>query len=151
MARIAFLFVVLLSLLVTLASASAPVFCKCTCNKNSTIIPLDPNAANSPSSLAFLFPRDHDGLTPKAPGATTCSQCTKAFCLGQNLDICKDAQEEDVVTLCFKRDSIKDRIIVWAFTVGTVGLLGWALFKRFRQWREERRDAGYAPMPVGGR
>ncbi|KAH8179117.1 hypothetical protein LIA77_00636 [Sarocladium implicatum] len=150
MARYALLLLAMLSIFVTLSSASsAPVFCKCTCNKNSTIIPLDPNASPDPS--LFLLPRDDSDLTPKAGSSSTCSQCTKAFCLGQGLDICKDAEEDDVVTLCFKRDSIKDRIIVWGFIVGTVGLLGWAFFKRFKSWREERRDTGYAAMPVGGR
>ena len=39
------------------------------------------------------------------------------------------------MTLCFQRDSNKDKIIVWAFIIGTVGLLGWAGFKRVVEMR----------------
>ncbi|ROT42630.1 hypothetical protein SODALDRAFT_326787 [Sodiomyces alkalinus F11] len=44
-----FFFVLLLAALVTLASASTPTFCKCTCFKNSTVVPLD-SQAKYPSS-----------------------------------------------------------------------------------------------------
>lgn len=59
------------------------------------------------------------------------------------------------MTLCFKRDSNKDKIIVWGFIVGTCALLGWALFKHLAAWREGRRfarqDMSYAPISAGGR
>lgn len=59
------------------------------------------------------------------------------------------------MTLCFQRDSNKDKIIVWAFIVGTVGLLGWAAFKKAVAWREDRafarNDMNYAPVSAGQR
>jgi len=60
-----------------------------------------------------------------------------------------------VFTQCFQRDSNKDKIMVWAFIVSTMGLLGWAAFKRFVQWRDGRLmmgrdDINYAPV-TGGR
>lgn len=32
--------------------------------------------------------------------------------------------------MCFQRDSRKDQIIVWAFLLGTAGLLGWAAVRK---------------------
>lgn len=53
-------------------------------------------------------------------------------------------------TMCFQRDSNKDKIIVWGFLIGTVGLLGWAAFKRVVELREARaigrHDINYEPM-----
>lgn len=45
--------------------------------------------------------------------------------------------------------------MVWAFIVSTMGLLGWAAFKRFVQWKDGRsmmgrQDINYAPV-TGGR
>lgn len=59
-----------------------------------------------------------------------------------------------MTTQCFKRDSNKDRIIVWGFIVGTVGLLGYAIFKRIMEWRStrnafSRENLNY--VPVGAR
>jgi predicted negative regulator of RcsB-dependent stress response len=52
--------------------------------------------------------------------------------------------------MCFQRDSNKDKIIVWAFIVGTVGLLGWAAFKKVVAMRQggafPRQSSNYAPM-----
>lgn len=51
--------------------------------------------------------------------------------------------------MCFQRDSNKDKIMVWGFIVGTVGLLGWAGFKRAVEWRDgrpTRQDINYAPI-----
>lgn len=52
--------------------------------------------------------------------------------------------------MCFQRDSNKDKIIVWGFIVGTVGLLGWAAFKKVVAWRQGpvfgRQNSNYAPM-----
>ncbi|RPB20898.1 hypothetical protein L211DRAFT_769357, partial [Terfezia boudieri ATCC MYA-4762] len=93
-------------LLTTSISASSfsppPLFCKCTCGTNSTIIPLD-----------------------EPPH--TCADCTRSFCLGYNLPFCKGVQkEEDVATSCFARDGLMDRVLVWGFVIVTVGLLVWA-------------------------
>lgn len=51
--------------------------------------------------------------------------------------------------MCFQRDSNKDKIIVWGFIIGTVGLLGWAAFKKVVSWREGPGlgRQSYAPMP----
>ncbi|KAI0454109.1 hypothetical protein F5B21DRAFT_504594 [Xylaria acuta] len=114
------------------AAASAPLFCKCTCFKNSTLIQLGAQAA--------------------------CTQCTHAFCLSQNLPICKDAADADVLSTCIQRDSRKDQIIVWGFLLGTAGLLAWAAAKRVDELRQGKKAAAarlappnrapYAPVPA---
>lgn len=156
---------------------AAPIFCKCTCFKNSTIIPLGPKV-ETPSRYLFLRddaldqdldtssshirPRDADEpdnarqsqhLSPRSK-SKSCTECTKAFCLSQGIDFCKKAAEEDVTTLCFQRDSNKDKIIVWGFMFCTIGLLGWAAFKRLSAWRQMNPVGGgsgqsgnYAAMP----
>lgn len=51
--------------------------------------------------------------------------------------------------MCFQRDSNKDKIIVWAFIAGTLGLLGWAAFKKAMALRGPtfpRQNSNYAPM-----
>ncbi|KAJ4254411.1 hypothetical protein NW762_010009 [Fusarium torreyae] len=149
MARIS-LFILLLGAFISLAAASAPTFCKCTCFKNSTIIPLGPKDETSSSQLRrAVLDIPAPQLKPRSK-SKSCSECTKAFCLKQGIDFCKDATEEDVSTMCFQRDSNKDKIIVWGFIVGTVGLLGWAAFKKVVALREGtglgRQGANYAPM-----
>ncbi|KAF4983058.1 hypothetical protein FDECE_17388 [Fusarium decemcellulare] len=154
MARVSFI-ILLIGALISLAAASAPTFCKCTCFKNSTIIPLGPKDESSSRQLrsAPLFDSPlqiRSELQPRSK-SKSCSECTKAFCLKQGIDFCKDATEEDVTTMCFQRDSNKDKIIVWGFIIGTVGLLGWAAFKKVISWREGtglgRQGSSYAPMP----
>ncbi|OIW24682.1 hypothetical protein CONLIGDRAFT_604349, partial [Coniochaeta ligniaria NRRL 30616] len=136
MARIRILFL-LLATLVSLISASAPTFCKCTCFKNSTIIPLGPNHAPPPSppppkdtSAASTSTSDQSSISQRRAASSSCSQCNRAACLSYNLPFCRDAEEKDVVAMCFQRDSRKDQIIVWCFILGTAGLLGWAAVKR---------------------
>lgn len=135
--------------------SAAPTFCKCTCGKNSTIIALAPESDSQTLLARSANPSDpglfaNDALA-KRTAATSCSQCTKAFCLGQSLDICKDTAEEDVVTMCFQRDSNKDKIIVWGFIVGTTGLLGYAFFKHIKRRRESHQHPGYGPVPPANR
>ncbi|RYP93323.1 hypothetical protein DL770_000512 [Monosporascus sp. CRB-9-2] len=152
------------------SSPAAPTFCKCTCFKNSTLIQLGPSKSTSPTDPTLLFsPRDSDPslrqdtqnslrsvplpleLEQRA-ASTSCTQCTRAFCLSQNLPICRDAEETDVVATCFQRDSRKDRIIVWGFILGTAGLLGWAAVRRVVELREERKiaaAAGAGTVPGG--
>ena len=149
---------------------AAPTFCKCTCFKNSTIIPLGPKGDSSGSSSNSLLRRStfsdslfgldstvtvssessHNGSPGRRSLSKSCSECTKSFCLNQGIDFCKDAKEENVVTMCFQRDSNKDKIIVWGFLLGTVGLLGWAAFKRVVELRDKRaisrQDINYAPV-----
>jgi len=146
--------------LVALASASsAPKFCKCTCFKNSTIVPLGPqHETDQRSSFRRASLPDHPvdhrhstiGSLPSRAASQSCSGCTKAFCLSQGINFCRDAKEDDVVAMCFQRDSNKDKIIVWGFIFATMGLLGWAAFKRVLQWQEARntghQGASYTPI-----
>lgn len=83
-----------------------------------------------------------------------CATCNRAFCLEQRLPICKGAEEKDVFTTCFQRDSRKDQIVVLTFIAGTVGLLGWAAVRKLLEKRTDDRVrigdlAGYSA--VGGR
>lgn len=77
-------------------------------------------------------------LLNRASLLQTCNTCNRAFCLGQNLPICHGAEEKDVFTACFQRDSRKDQIIVLLFITTTVGLLGWAAVQKVI----ERRGSG---------
>lgn len=107
----------------TLLFKAIPTFCKCTCFTNSTIIELGPASDNHPS----LRHRSPPGGIEKRAASASCDQCNRDFCLQKyNLPICRDAEDKDVSTQCFQRDSVKDRVIVWGFIVGTAGLLGWA-------------------------
>ncbi|KHE86700.1 hypothetical protein GE21DRAFT_1359728 [Neurospora crassa] len=156
MARIHILTIFILSFL-SLVSASAPTFCKCTCFSNSTIIRLGPQpddpANNNPQQpppppskpTATMTATASPPNSPRSPSdqsqflhlggskraaSSSCTQCNRAFCLQYNLPICKDAEEKDVTTTCFQRDSRKDEIIVWGFILSTAGLLGWAGVRR---------------------
>ncbi|KAI0376070.1 hypothetical protein F5Y04DRAFT_267346 [Hypomontagnella monticulosa] len=146
------LFVLLIGVLTSyVAAASAPTFCKCTCFKNSTLIQLGPQGDSSNSfTNAASPPSGHSlrslSLEERAASAS-CSQCTRAFCLSQHLPICKEAEENDVVAMCFQRDSRKDQIIVWGFILGTTGLLGWAAAKRVIELREGKKTAA---LGLGG-
>ncbi|KAL7622599.1 hypothetical protein AAE478_008109 [Parahypoxylon ruwenzoriense] len=113
-----------------------------------TLIQLGPQG-DSPSSFASANPKSNSPQSmrslplpiEKRAASASCTQCTRAFCLSQNLPICKDAEENDVVAMCFQRDSRKDQIIVWAFILGTTGLLGWAAAKRVVELREGKKAA----------
>ncbi|KAI0007575.1 hypothetical protein F4779DRAFT_498879 [Xylariaceae sp. FL0662B] len=137
-------------------AASAPTFCKCSCFKNSTLIQLGPqgdstdstspsgsgsgSGSGTASQLRSVLSKNNERAA-----SASCTQCTRAFCLAQNLPICRDAEEEnDVVAMCFQRDSRKDQIIVWGFILGTAGLLGWAAAKRVIELRESRKAAAAA-------
>lgn len=145
--------------MLTARSTAAPTFCKCTCFTNSTIVRLGPKDSSTgsdpvsapstqPPSSRSLFLRSLNPFTTLEPdhekraASSSCAQCTRAFCLAYNLPICKKAEEKDVVTMCFQRDSRKDMIIVWGFIVGTLGLLGWAAVKRVVEVSEQKRMAG---------
>ncbi|KAL7951558.1 hypothetical protein V8C42DRAFT_304450 [Trichoderma barbatum] len=136
MARLQLLVLLLAALMALASASSAPRFCKCTCFKNSTIIPLGPQHQSEQRSL-HQAPSPLQDIVHRST-TSSCSECTKAFCLSQGISFCKDAEEDDVATLCFQRDSNKDKIIVWGFIFGTTGLLGWAALKRVLEWREAR-------------
>lgn len=123
-------------------------FCKCTCNFNSTIIPLNPGSSSS----------DPDSIPIKGG---TCNDCNRQFCLDYNLPICKDVEGEKIFTTCFRkykwhapasllgwwekmltvsyveRDSAKDQAVVYTFIFMTVGLLIYAAVK---PWLEKRTE-----------
>ncbi|KAK3349582.1 hypothetical protein B0T25DRAFT_582492 [Lasiosphaeria hispida] len=152
------LFILLVASIASLVSASAQTFCKCTCFTNSVIIGLGPQHdapdssspdPNSPPPPLPLTLRNHHPLPPRA-ASSSCAQCNRAFCLKYNLPICKDAEEKDVVTSCFQRDSRKDQIIVWGFILGTAGLLGWAGARRLLEWRESASAASSRPGGAAG-
>ncbi|KAI8628527.1 hypothetical protein F5Y19DRAFT_142903 [Xylariaceae sp. FL1651] len=134
-------------IIIKLAKHTAPTYCKCTCFKNSTLIQLGPQSPSSPPTDQQHTPRSIS-LAPRAASAS-CTQCTRAFCLAQNLPICKDAAENDVVAMCFQRDSRKDQIIVWGFILGTTGLLGWAAAKRVVELREGKKAAALSGLGAG--
>jgi hypothetical protein len=55
--------------------------------------------------------------------------------------------------MCFQRDSRKDQIIVWAFLLGTTGLLGWALVRRVGAVKgitQGGLNRGVAGLGIGG-
>lgn len=115
-----------LILSVSVSAASPPSFCKCTCFTNSTIIPLSSNTAPTV---------DPPHLDVRAAGRT-CADCNRDFCLQQRLPICHNAENEDVFTTCFQRDSRKDQIVVLTFIAGTLGLLGWAAVRKILEKRK---------------
>lgn len=116
-----------------LTCLAPPSFCKCTCFTNSTIIPLSTHTEKS------------NRLDIRASSAG-CSLCNRAFCLEQRLPICKDAEEKDVFTTCFQRDSRKDQIIVFTFIAATVGLLAWSFIKKIL---ERRKNGAASSQSVG--
>ena len=147
---------------------AAPTFCKCTCFSNSTIIEITNKPKTSPvknpppaadpdqkdpvsqGDESPISERRAEGHLSKRAGPASCSQCNRAFCLDYNLPICKGAEEKDVVTMCFQRDSRKDQIIVWGFIVGTLGLLGWAGAQKVIAMREKGRAMGIGLGGSGG-
>jgi len=58
--------------------------------------------------------------------------------------------EGNVLSTCIQRDSRKDQIIVWAFLLGTAGLLLWAAVKRVNEVREGRKSANRTTAAVAG-
>ncbi|RDW71733.1 hypothetical protein BP5796_07767 [Coleophoma crateriformis] len=139
------LLLALCALIVTTMAASPPSFCKCTCFTNSTIIPLSAHGSVPPTS-------SNPSLKTRAPPAT-CAMCNRAFCLSQRLPICKDAEETDVFTTCFQRDSRKDQIVVLTFITGTLGLLGWSGVRKILEKRKlgGLGDVQQGYLAVGGR
>ncbi|RFU27592.1 hypothetical protein B7463_g8761, partial [Scytalidium lignicola] len=118
------LLLIFFTLMISALAASPPSFCKCTCFTNSTIIPLTPNAPTTPRQIEIRA------------ASSTCAMCNRAFCLSQRLPFCKDAEEKDVFTTCFQRDSRKDQIVVLTFITSTLGLLGWAGIRKIIEKRK---------------
>ncbi|KAL0933832.1 uncharacterized protein CTRU02_210631 [Colletotrichum truncatum] len=148
MNRISLILLLLCGFVALVSANSAPTFCKCTCFKNSTIVALGPQHSDEKTgSTSRNHPSSHD---MKRAASSSCSQCTKAFCLSRGIDFCREAKEENVQTMCFQRDSNKDRVIVWGFLLGTTGLLGWAAFKHAQELREGKRQAEAAQAGQAG-
>ncbi|PKS10966.1 hypothetical protein jhhlp_002725 [Lomentospora prolificans] len=153
MARIKYLLLLLGALFTLVTAENLQTYCKCTCFKNSTIIPLSPqHSDNQLRSLPLdtrTNTRSHLHVEAKR-NPSACSGCTKVFCREQNLPFCKDATDEDMQTMCFQRDSIKDRFIVWGFILGVFGLLGWAAFRKIVEMRNARASGGAAGRAAAG-
>lgn len=101
-------FPVLALLLLALYSSLAQGYtqvCRCSCASNYTI-----------------FEMPDDGLSY----AQTCLNCTKKFCISQDLDICKGFDESLVQATCFQRESIKEQFFIYIFIIVTSLLLGYA-------------------------
>ncbi|OLL22124.1 hypothetical protein NEOLI_005407 [Neolecta irregularis DAH-3] len=105
-----YLFLVSLFLIIHMVSADLSLsYCKCICSKNSTIIPLT------------------DPIDPVKP----CNQCTRKFCLDYNLPACTAmTDQEEITTICFQRESRKDKAIIIMFLGVTGGLMGIALIRK---------------------
>jgi hypothetical protein len=52
------------------------------------------------------------------------------------LPICADAEDKDILTTCFQRDSRKDQIVVLTFITTTLGLLIWAAVRNVLEKRK---------------
>ena len=49
---------------------------------------------------------------------------------------CEDAEDKDILTTCFQRDSRKDQIVVLTFITTTLGLLIWAAVRKVLEKRK---------------
>ena len=90
-------------------TAARASFCKCSCKKNSTIIPLDDEVSHPAKS-------EPDGGSgddkPDSQGRRTCNDCNRQFCLDYDLPILEDCKtenkgnEEDIFAECFRESSL---------------------------------------------
>lgn len=88
-------------------------FCKCTCKKNSTIIPLDDEAHHPASAKTDADSGDGneraDALVEQ--DRRTCNDCNRQFCLDYDLPILEDCKtenkgnQEDIFAECFRESS----------------------------------------------
>ncbi|KAI9673479.1 MAG: hypothetical protein M1817_002942 [Caeruleum heppii] len=162
--RLSFPLVVSL-LCVSLTLAANPTsFCKCTCFKNSTIIPLGGQPDEADGRSPDLLRRAQHGVigvdqvrevkvedSKKATGGN-CADCNRQFCLDYNLPICREAEEKDVFATCFQRDSTKDEAVVFIFIFATAGLL---IYAAIRPWVDRWIESGkerqrYVPVDGEG-
>lgn len=120
--------VFLLSYLACTLASSSVYYCKCTCNKNSTILNLN-----------------HEPASGKA-----CSACNKQYCQEQLPDICVASGTDSEVTVstdCFKRQSTKDETIIIAFLLLTGGLLLYAtIIKPIMKRRAITQNQSYSTL-----
>ncbi|KAK9380245.1 uncharacterized protein V2V93DRAFT_372026 [Kockiozyma suomiensis] len=107
--------VAILLLCVTSPVSAGSAYCKCTCFSNSTLVRM-------------------------ADETQGCLDCTRSFCLENNLPVCKDAEDVDVSATCYQRDSAKDEIVVILFIVVACGLIANALIRAAKARYLERRQ-----------
>lgn len=91
---------------------SAQLYCICTCGANSKILEID-----------------------------NCTNCSKAHCIANIPDLCKDKSNGEINSECFRiyshylfnieRDSFKDKFMVYLFLFITFGLLSTACLKPY--------------------
>ncbi|KAJ2159924.1 hypothetical protein GGF46_002651 [Coemansia sp. RSA 552] len=108
-----------LSFLALVGAKDVVKFCKCACGQNTTIIELTPFAlshlphASKPIDVGTLDPN-------------VCMNCTRLLCGTAEPDLCDGAAvDDDIVPLCFQRDSLQDELIVVGFLLLVAGLLAW--------------------------
>ncbi|PVU90456.1 hypothetical protein BB561_004880 [Smittium simulii] len=90
-------FIVALSGLQLILASSPTSFCKCSCDKNSTIIELTPFALGHLKNT--LEPIDPLSLAKKP-----CLNCTRIFCKNALPGLCTGAAiDDEIVPLCFRK------------------------------------------------
>ncbi|ORX73387.1 hypothetical protein DL89DRAFT_255485 [Linderina pennispora] len=117
------LLVCLLVLAQPCLGADPTKFCKCTCGQNSTIIEMTKFALSHLPHASQ--PIDTDTLMP-----SVCMNCTRLLCGIAEPDLCDGAAvDEEIVPLCFQRDSLQDQLIVNGFLLLVIGLLAWTAMR----------------------
>ncbi|KAJ2715175.1 hypothetical protein H4R19_001343 [Coemansia spiralis] len=120
-------------------------FCKCTCGQNSTILELTPFALSHLPHASE--PIDVDTLLL----SNVCMNCTRALCSIAEPDLCDGAAVADeVMPLCFQRDSLQDELIVCGFLLLVVGLLAWTAVRGHVKPAVERLWVRYGYAGVAG-
>ncbi|KAJ1731169.1 hypothetical protein LPJ72_004080, partial [Coemansia sp. Benny D160-2] len=135
------------------ASEGVVNFCKCTCGQNTTVIELTRFALEHLPHASE--PVDVDTLVP----GNMCMNCTRSLCGVAEPGLCDGAAADDeIVPLCFQRDSLQDEVIVTGFLLLVVALLVWAAVRNHARPVVERlwTQYGYARVPpppanAGGR
>ncbi|KAJ2782325.1 hypothetical protein H4R18_002354 [Coemansia javaensis] len=117
-------------------------FCKCTCGQNATIIELTRFALTHLPHASE--PIDVDTLMPNV-----CMNCTRLLCGTAEPQLCDGAAvDEEIVPLCFQRDSLQDEVIVCGFLALVVGLLAWTAVRSHVKPVAERLWAQYGYAAV---
>ncbi|KAJ2658269.1 hypothetical protein IWW48_004125 [Coemansia sp. RSA 1200] len=119
-------------------------FCKCTCGQNTTVIELTRFALEHLPHASE--PIDVDTLVP----GNMCMNCTRSLCGIAEPGLCDGAAVDDeIVPLCFQRDSLQDEVIVTGFLLLVVALLVWAAVRNHARPVVERlwNQYGYARVP----
>ncbi|KAJ2360963.1 hypothetical protein IW150_007358 [Coemansia sp. RSA 2607] len=118
-------------------------FCKCSCGPNSAILELTPFGlshlphASQPIDVGTLMPN-------------VCMNCTRLLCGIAEPQLCDGAAvDEEIVPLCFQRDSLQDELIVSAFLLLVIGLLVWTAVRAHVKPVVDRLLAQYGYNPVG--